>query len=258
MGQLLLILVAAVTVAAVVFGVAVLVTGGDPGLAPAEPDGRSVPLPSSRPLREGDIGDVRFDTAVRGYRMGQVDDAMRRAAYDIGYKDELISVLEAEVAALRDGRTDDADSLRRSRELALAAAAPVDRETAAGAAADEAPEDVAGGAARPVTGRDGDRPEGEPALVAAGTQPAAAVATADPDAPTRPVGTADPDAGSGAVGTDPDASTRAVGAAAPDASARPVGSAVPMGNVVPTDGPASEAGAVGTIPPDTPARSERA
>ena len=29
---------------------------------------------------------------------------LRRAAYDIGYKDELIDVLEAEVAALRDGR----------------------------------------------------------------------------------------------------------------------------------------------------------
>jgi DivIVA domain-containing protein len=118
MGQLLLIVVVALTVAAVVFGVTVLVSGGDSGLAPAEPDGRAVPLPATRPLREDDLGDVTFDTASRGYRMAQVDQALRRAAYDIGYKDELIGVLEAEVNALRDGRTLDADALRRAREAA--------------------------------------------------------------------------------------------------------------------------------------------
>lgn len=119
MGQFLLLLVVALTVAAVVFGVTVLVTGGDPGLVPAEPDGRAVPLPSTRPLQEADLAAVRFDTAVRGYRMAQVDQALRRAAYDIGYKDELIGVLEAEVTALREGRIADADELRRAREAAL-------------------------------------------------------------------------------------------------------------------------------------------
>ncbi|MEU7931198.1 DivIVA domain-containing protein [Micromonospora echinofusca] len=120
MGQVLLLLVVALTVAAVVFGVTVLVSGRDPGLAPAEPDGRAVPLPAARPLRESDVGEVRFDTALRGYRMAQVDHAMRRAAYDIGYKSELIGVLEAEVAALREGRTADADALRKAREQAAA------------------------------------------------------------------------------------------------------------------------------------------
>lgn len=122
MGQLLLLLVVALTVGSVVFGVAVLVTGRDRGLVPAEPDGRAVPLPGTRPLCESDLAGVRFDTAVRGYRMAQVDQAMRRAAYDVGYKDELIGVLEAEVAALREGRTDDADALRRAREAAVAPA----------------------------------------------------------------------------------------------------------------------------------------
>ena len=116
MGQLLLLLVVAVTVAAVVFGVTVLVSGRDPGLVPAEADGRAVPLPGDRPLRESDVGEVRFDTALRGYRMAQVDQAMRRAAYDIGYKTELIGVLEAEVTALREGRTAEADALRSARE----------------------------------------------------------------------------------------------------------------------------------------------
>lgn len=126
MGEVLLLLVVALTVAAVVFGVTVLVSGRDPGLVPVEPDGRAVPLPGGRPLDESDIAEARFDTALRGYRMAQVDQAMRRAAYDIGYKSELIGVLEAEVAALREGRTEEADALRRAREEAAATSPAAD------------------------------------------------------------------------------------------------------------------------------------
>jgi DivIVA domain-containing protein len=118
MGQMLILLAVALVAAALVWGVAVLIQGGDPGLQPAEPDGRAVPLPTVRPLHEADLGSVRFDTAARGYRMAQVDQAIRRAAYDIGYKEELITVLEAEVTALRDGRTEDAEVLRKAREAA--------------------------------------------------------------------------------------------------------------------------------------------
>jgi len=134
MGQLLLFIVVAFVVAAIVFGVTVMVGGGDSGLTPVEPDGRSAPLPSDRPLGEEDVFRTRFDTAWRGYRMSQVDQALQRAAYDIGYKGELIGVLEAEVAALREGRTADADVLRRAREAAVApppppSAAPPAEET---------------------------------------------------------------------------------------------------------------------------------
>ena len=132
MGQLFLFIVVALVVAAIVFGVTVMMSGGDPGLTPVEADGQAVPLPTDRPLGENDIAGTRFDTAWRGYRMGQVDQALQRAAYDIGYKGELISVLEAEVAALREGRTNDADALRKAREAAIAPApvevvAPVDK-----------------------------------------------------------------------------------------------------------------------------------
>ncbi|MEV6602262.1 DivIVA domain-containing protein [Actinoplanes sp. NPDC051346] len=120
MGQLLLFVVVALVVAAIVFGVTVMVSGGDSGLTPVEPDGRALPLPSDRPLGEEDVVRTRFDTAFRGYRMSQVDQALQRAAYDIGYKGELIGVLEAEVTALREGRTADADVLRRAREAAVA------------------------------------------------------------------------------------------------------------------------------------------
>jgi len=120
MGQLFLFVVVALVVATIVFGVTVMMGGGDPGLAPVEPDGVALPLPSDRPLGEEDVVRTRFDTALRGYRMSQVDQALQRAAYDIGYKGELIGVLEAEVAALREGRIGDADVLRRAREAAVA------------------------------------------------------------------------------------------------------------------------------------------
>jgi DivIVA domain-containing protein len=118
---LLYVLLGAFIVGAVAFGVAVLVTGSDPGLAHDEPDGESVPLPSDRPLGEPDFQAVRFDTGLRGYRMSQVDSVLRRAAYDVGYKEELVAVLEAEVAALRAGRRDEADALQQARLAALGA-----------------------------------------------------------------------------------------------------------------------------------------
>jgi DivIVA domain-containing protein len=129
MGQLLLLTIGALVVGAIGFGIAVLISGSDQGLQPVEPDGRAVPLPVNRPLVESDFGTAKFDTAVRGYRMGQVDSALRRAAYDIGYKQELIGVLEAEVDALRDGRVEEADKLRSARQAALSAIAGGPRPT---------------------------------------------------------------------------------------------------------------------------------
>jgi DivIVA domain-containing protein len=126
MGQLLLFIVVAVVVAAIVFGVTVMLGGGDSGLTPVEADGRAVPLPSDRPLGEDDISQTKFDVAWRGYRMAQVDQALQRAAYDIGYKGELIGVLEAEVTALREGRLTDADVLRRAREAAVTPTVPAE------------------------------------------------------------------------------------------------------------------------------------
>ncbi|WP_436526117.1 DivIVA domain-containing protein [Actinoplanes sp. HUAS TT8] len=139
MSQLLLFIVVALVVGTIVFGVTVLLSGGDSGLTPVEPDGQSVPLPGDRPLGEDDIARTRFDTTWRGYRMAQVDQALQRAAYDIGYKGELIGVLEAEVTALREGRTEDADALRAAREAAIAPsqAVPAEKESTDQKDADE-------------------------------------------------------------------------------------------------------------------------
>ncbi|MGC4849017.1 DivIVA domain-containing protein [Micromonospora sp. DT15] len=170
MGQLLLLLVVALTVAAVIFGVTVLVSGRDPGLVPAEPDSQAVALPGTRPLRESDVGAVRFDTGLRGYRMDQVDKALRRAAYDIGYKSELIGVLESEVIALREGRTDDADVLRQAREQSASKVTPAD--------ATEPGEAVEPGRDVPLTGEAGSAPVGS---TTPGPLPAASSSPADSD-----------------------------------------------------------------------------
>jgi DivIVA domain-containing protein len=150
MATLLLVLVVVLVIAGLVFGIVSILSGDDPGLVAAEPDGRARPLPHDRSLHEADLKEVRFDTALRGYRMAQVDLLLRRTAYDLGYKDEMIAVLEAEVAALREGRADDAETLRRARETAAgpvpadspAAPAPDDDRVADFAWAPDEPEDA--------------------------------------------------------------------------------------------------------------------
>ncbi|GIH11281.1 hypothetical protein Rhe02_93480 [Rhizocola hellebori] len=131
-----LILVVALTIGGVVFGVMTLIGGGDPGLRPVDADSRARLLPGDRPLMEGDVSKTRFDLIWRGYRMDQVDQTLRRLAYDIGYKSELIQVLEAEIIALREGRLEDADTLADAR------AASLDPARRGGPADDDQPEDA--------------------------------------------------------------------------------------------------------------------
>jgi DivIVA domain-containing protein len=202
--QFLLVVAVALTVGAIVFGITVLVTGDDDGLRPVEPDGRAVPLPGERPLAESDVTQLRFDTALRGYRMAQVDAALRRAAYDIGYKDELIRVLQAEVDALREGRFPEAEVLRRAREAALATvevpAAPAAPPPEPLAADEETPP----GPAEPSEPAVAEPSEAEPAAEVPSAEPAAGPPVADQDQPPRPAGpTAAPDPGGGtATGSD--------------------------------------------------------
>ncbi len=147
MATVFLVLVVVLVIAGLVFGVISLLSGDDPGLSAVDPDGRARPLPNNRSLSEFDLKDVRFDTGLRGYRMSQVDRVLRRTAYDLGYKDEMIAVLEAEVIALREGRSEDAELLRKARESAAGPALsqadltrPTDDRTPA-SAVDEEPAD---------------------------------------------------------------------------------------------------------------------
>lgn len=245
MGQYLLGLVAALTVGAIVFAVAAMVTGADPGLGEVEPDGRAVPLPTDRPLTEADVVAARFDTAARGYRMAQVDVALARVAYDTGYKDEMIGVLEAEVAALREGRTAEADALRDAREAArrgiagaslggwgsAAASAGAVSEVAASAGA------VSEGAASEKAAPEGavsERAESEKAESEKAESESAGSEGADRAGDTS--GPAAPDAGTG--GGQPSRGTPA-----PAVPAAPTGAAPGVGAA--THGPPSERASAG-------------
>jgi len=151
-GVVLLLIAVGLTVGGIIFGARALLDGRDPGLRDVEPDGRAVPLPVDRPLTEPDLERVRFDTALRGYRMDQVDAALARTAYDLGYKEELIRVLQAEVEALWAGRVADAEALRRARTAAQAPRSEADHAGVGGAGVDAR---VPGAATAPTSGDGG-------------------------------------------------------------------------------------------------------
>lgn len=65
-----------------------------PGVAEAMTTESASPLPAG-PLDPDDVHDVRFDQAVRGYRMAQVDEALARLGRELQDRD-------AEIARLRE------------------------------------------------------------------------------------------------------------------------------------------------------------
>jgi DivIVA domain-containing protein len=75
-------LVVAVVIGLVVFGIAVLVFGRGEQLAPLAPRVSPTELPDAE-ITADDVSRVRFPLAVRGYRMSDVDWAMRRLGTEI-------------------------------------------------------------------------------------------------------------------------------------------------------------------------------
>lgn len=82
-----------------------------PGVPETVTTTSATPLPAG-PLAAADVHDVRFDQAVRGYRMEQVDAALSRLASELGERDVEISRLRDEadrsataVAAVATGRS---------------------------------------------------------------------------------------------------------------------------------------------------------
>jgi DivIVA domain-containing protein len=96
-----LIVVAALIVAGLVFGVVAFSTGRDAGLTDAAPPGAPSDLPADRPLDADDLAAARFDTALRGYRMDQVDALLARAAHDVRELREYADGLERELGIER-------------------------------------------------------------------------------------------------------------------------------------------------------------
>jgi hypothetical protein len=96
MGTVLLVLVVVLVIAGLVYGVVTLLAGEDPGLSPADPDGRAARCPTTV-LTEYDLKAV-LRRGYRGYRMSQVDwryGVPRRHRV----QGRMIAVLEGEVIA---------------------------------------------------------------------------------------------------------------------------------------------------------------
>lgn len=83
-----------VAVVLVVLTVAAVLGRVDGALADATTTMSHVPLPED-PLTQGDLDGLRFDTAMRGYRMSQVDAVVDRLRREVGD-------LDRELARLRD------------------------------------------------------------------------------------------------------------------------------------------------------------
>ncbi|MFZ3568354.1 DivIVA domain-containing protein [Streptomyces sp. BH097] len=82
-----------VVIAAVTFAV---IGGGDSGALRDEPSQfYADPLPPDRPLAAADLEALRLPTAVRGYRMAEVDDALNRLGAELAERDARITELEA-------------------------------------------------------------------------------------------------------------------------------------------------------------------
>ncbi len=84
---------ALIGVVLVLFAAAVLSTREGSVLADAPPDAVYPALPPG-PLQPEDVTAVRFDMALRGYRMSEVDEVLQRLAGDLRARDERIAALE--------------------------------------------------------------------------------------------------------------------------------------------------------------------
>jgi DivIVA domain-containing protein len=87
----------------VVAAVSLAVLGGsDDGVLPeAPPQYLADPLPTDRPLGRADVEALRLPTAVRGYRMAEVDDALARLGAELAERDARIAELERSLAGGR-------------------------------------------------------------------------------------------------------------------------------------------------------------
>jgi DivIVA domain-containing protein len=76
--------------------------GGDTGTLRDEPSQfYADPLPRDRPVARADVEALRLPTAVRGYRMAEVDDALNRLGAELAERDARITELESALATVR-------------------------------------------------------------------------------------------------------------------------------------------------------------
>jgi len=84
------------TVLAVLFAAAALLTSDRPLLAEAPPDTADLGLPAG-PVRPEDVAALRLSMAPRGYRMAEVDEVLDRLTAELADRDRRLAQLEATV-----------------------------------------------------------------------------------------------------------------------------------------------------------------
>ncbi|GAB3421838.1 DivIVA domain-containing protein [Flindersiella endophytica] len=89
-----------VLMAILLLGVTAAVAVGYGGsMGRAYPDRPELLLPADRMVSADDLEDVRFSVVMRGYRMDEVDDVVRRLVREIAERDARLSELTAAFAA---------------------------------------------------------------------------------------------------------------------------------------------------------------
>jgi DivIVA domain-containing protein len=92
-----------IALVAVVAAVAMAVLGDGGSLRDAGTDRLDDRLPADRPLIRSDIDAVRLPTAVRGYRMLDVDEVLDRLGAELAERDARIAELESSLAGVHAG-----------------------------------------------------------------------------------------------------------------------------------------------------------
>jgi DivIVA domain-containing protein len=89
-----------VLMAILLLGVTAAVAVGYGGsMGRAYPDRPELLLPADRMVSADDLEDVRFSVVMRGYRMDEVDDVVRRLVHEIAERDARIADMRAAFAA---------------------------------------------------------------------------------------------------------------------------------------------------------------
>lgn len=89
MGTLLWVVFGLVGVSALIYYAAGVIFGPGEEIIAADPDRAPVAVADNRVLAAGDIEDVRFPMAVRGYRMDEVDKFLDRIADELAIRDAM-------------------------------------------------------------------------------------------------------------------------------------------------------------------------
>jgi DivIVA domain-containing protein len=95
-----------IALVAVVAAVALAVLGDGGALRDSTPDRLQDRLPADRPVVRSDIDALRLPTAVRGYRMIDVDEVLDRLGAELAERDAYIAELTANLSGVEPTRLD--------------------------------------------------------------------------------------------------------------------------------------------------------